>query len=156
MDGLLINTEPLYIIRDEIIFKQYQVDYNIDYHLRQIELRFEESFKLLANILNSTGMTVSSDEIKLLREKYQPDFTDIALMPGAKELFDEKINNNKDQNIVNLIKNFSLIICGDDNCVKEFGKYDVLIEKANLDLKDCVVLEDFLQGAKLALKSNLL
>ncbi|CAG8477581.1 29433_t:CDS:2, partial [Racocetra persica] len=42
-----------------------------------------------------------------------------------------------------------------DNCVKEFGKYDVLIEKANLDPKDCVVLEDSLQEAKLVLKSNL-
>ncbi|CAG8851299.1 36467_t:CDS:1, partial [Racocetra persica] len=68
------------------LYKQYQVDYNIDYHLRQMGLRFEKSCKLLANILNSTGMTVSSDEIRLLREKYRSDFTDIALMPGTEEL----------------------------------------------------------------------
>ncbi|CAG8841950.1 4727_t:CDS:1, partial [Racocetra persica] len=58
-----------------------------------MELRFEESCKLLANILNSTGMIVSSDEIKLLREKYRPDFTDVALMPGAKELVEYLIKN---------------------------------------------------------------
>lgn len=161
LDGLLINSEELYLEANKIYFKDFDFEFTQDLHKQGTGKKFELWIKTVIadSIINKSGEEILKERNKiffnLVREKLE-------LMPGAegflkmvKDNFKTSLVTSSKKNYVNLVfevldikKYFDLIITGE---TVVYGKPDpeCYLEAAKsleVSSNECVVVEDAPNG----------
>lgn len=173
MDGLLLNTEPIYSKCFQQIFEMSNKEWNEQFKTKLLGKREEE----VARVCVEEGeLNISIDEFRILARDIQHELmSTTTLMNGAYEILQKLSSMNlplalatsshlnvmkiKTQLHEELFQVFSVIITGDHSAVKH-GKPapDIFLEAArqlNIDSEKCLVFEDSPTGVRASLAANM-
>lgn len=84
LDGLLINSEELYLAANRVYFRQFDFDFTETLHKQGTGKKFAEWIKTVTDI-DLDGATILSERNKVFFELAK---SKLHLMPGARELLD--------------------------------------------------------------------
>lgn len=161
MDGLLINSEELYLEANKIYFKDFDFEFTEDFHKQGTGKKFEIWIKTIIpdSVINKSGEEILKERnqvfFKLVKKK-------LKLMPGARDFlnmekhhFKSALVTSSKKDYVNLVfditgikKYFDVIITGE---TVVYGKPDpeCYLEAAKslaVSPEECVVVEDAPSG----------
>lgn len=91
LDGLLINSEELYLAANKTYFKQFGFDFTEELHKQGTGKKFAEWIKTVTNI-DLDGATILAERNKVYFELAK---TRLKLMPGAKEILEHAKTHGK-------------------------------------------------------------
>lgn len=173
MDGLLLNTEPIYSKCFERIFQMNLKEWNEEFKTKLLGKREEE----VARVCVEEGeLNMSIEEFRIIARDIQHELmSTTTLMPGAEQILLQLSEKNlplalatsshfnvmkiKTQLHEELFQLFSVIITGDHSAVKH-GKPapDIFLEAArqlNIEPSKCLVFEDSPTGVRAGLAANM-
>lgn len=161
LDGLLINSEGLYLEADKMYFRDFDFEFTEDHHKQGTGKKFENWIKTVIpdSVINKSGEDILKERNKIFFELVKKK---LQLMPGtedflklAKDHFKTALVTSSKKNYVNLVfgitgikKYFDVIITGE---TVVYGKPDpeCYLEAAKLlgvEPGECVVVEDAPSG----------
>lgn len=164
MDGIIVDSEPLWEKSEIRLINQKGVKYNNSYREKIVGLNQVDSIKLLKKTfrLKSSIESIFEERIQILLDLYK---NELSLVPGITNLLEESLSHNlkiglasgSPMKVIDFvlkkfdIRNyFSTVVSSD--CV-ERGKPspDIYLKTAKLletDPKDCIAIEDSINGVK--------
>lgn len=161
LDGLLINSEELYLEANKIYFKDFDFEFTEDLHKQGTGKKFEHWIKTVVpdSLINKSGEDILKERNKIFFELVKKK---LKLTPGAedflnlvKDHFKTALVTSSKKDYVNLVfeiigikKYFDLIITGE---TVVYGKPDpeCYLEAAkslSITPEECVVVEDAPSG----------
>jgi len=174
MDGVMIDSEPLWEKAERILLGRRGIDYNPTYRDKIVGLNQKDSGRLLKETFNlpETIEELLSERIDLIVRIYEEE---LELVPGIKSFLRELKENgfliamasSSPLRVINLVLNkfslnefFSVVVSGES---VEFGKPapDIYLFTAGklgacpeqgrrIEPSECVVIEDSINGVKSA------
>ena len=174
MDGVIIDSEPLWEKAERILLARRGIDYNPTYRDKIVGLNQKDSGRLLKETFNlpETIEELLSERIDLIVRIYEEE---LELVPGIKSFLRELKENgfliamasSSPLRVINLVLNkfslnefFSVVVSGES---VEFGKPapDIYLFTAGklgacpeqgrrIEPSECVVIEDSINGVKSA------
>ena len=174
MDGVMIDSEPLWEKAERILLARRGIDYNPTYRDKIVGLNQKDSGRLLKETFNlpETIEELLSERIDLIVRIYEEE---LELVPGIKSFLRELKENgfliamasSSPLRVINLVLNkfslnefFSVVVSGES---VEFGKPapDIYLFTAGklgacpeqgrrIEPSECVVIEDSINGVKSA------
>ncbi len=170
MDGLLINSEELYLEANKVYFKDFDFEFTEDFHKQGTGKKFELWIKTIVpdSVINKSGEDILKERNKIFFDLVRKN---LKLMPGAgnflklaKDHFKTALVTSSRRDYVNLVfeitdikKYFDIIITGetvvygkpDPECYLEAAKSLGVIPK------ECVVVEDAPTGIMAGKNANM-
>ncbi len=166
MDGVMIESEPLWEKTERILLRRRNIDYNPTYRDKIVGLNQKDSARLLKETfgLPETVEEIIAERVGILISLYEkelelvPDL--IPLLEGLKRKdFLLALASSSPLRVINFVLDrfslhefFSVVISGDS---VELGKphpdiYLLTAKKLGVEPKECVVIEDSINGIKSA------
>ena len=172
MDGVMIDSEPLWEKTERILLRRRGMDYNPDYRDKIVGLNQNDSGRLLKNTFNlpETVEELLEERTEMLPGLYEKE---LELVKGLEPLLDEVITNHfllalassSPYKIIKFVLNkfslngfFRVVVSGD---FVELGKPDPDIylhtaKELGVTPAECVVIEDSINGLKAAQAAGML
>lgn len=166
MDGVMIDSEPLWEKTERILLGKRGIDYNPTYRDKIVGLNQNDSAKLLKETFNlpETIEEIISERIEILLGLYERELELVpGLLPLLKELKESDLllalASSSPLRVINFVldkfslrKFFSAVVSGD---FIELGKpnpdiYLCTAKKLGVKPRECVVIEDSINGVKSA------
>ncbi|HEX3035477.1 MAG TPA: HAD family phosphatase [Thermodesulfobacteriota bacterium] len=166
MDGVMIDSEPLWEKTERILMAQRNIDYNPIYRDKIVGLNQNDSAKLLRETFNlpKTIEEIITERIDILLTLYEKE---LELVKGLTDLLEElaqkgfllALASSSPRRAINFVLDnfslrdfFSVIVSGDDI---QLGKPhpDIYLHTAQrlyVKPEECVVIEDSINGVKSA------
>ncbi|MGI9534635.1 MAG: HAD family hydrolase [Thermodesulfobacteriota bacterium] len=161
MDGVIIDSEPLWEQSEKILINNYGMDYKTDYRDKILGLNQSDSARLIRETFNLklTIQEIIQKRLDILLSLYNKE---LKLIDGIEKILDESTKNFKvglasssPKNIIEFVldkfeisKYFQSVVSGD--CTKN-GKPepDIYLEAAKqlrTKPENCIVVEDSING----------
>ena len=180
MDGVMIDSEPLWEKAERILLARRGIDYNPTYRDKIVGLNQKDSGKLLKETFNlpETIEELLAERINLIVRIYEEE---LELIPSLKTILKElkksgfllALASSSPLRVINLVLNrfslnefFSVVVSGES---VEFGKphpdiYLITAKKLGacpeqglrIEPNECVVIEDSINGVKSAKSAGIL
>src|SRR3972149_9638798 len=166
MDGVMIDSEPLWEKAERILLARRGIDYNHTYRDKIVGLNQKDSGRLLKETFNlpETIEELLAERIDLIVRIYEEE---LELIPSLKTILKElkksgfllALASSSPLRVINLVLNrfslnqfFSVVVSGES---VEFGKphpdiYLYTSKKLGVAPRECVVFEDSINGVKSA------
>lgn len=166
MDGVMIDSEPLWEKTERILLGRRNIDYSPDYRDQIVGLNQKDSGRLLINTfeLNETIEEIISERVEILTAIYEKE---LEVVPGLIPLLSELRKNNyllavassSPLRVIDFVLDmfslhnyFSQVVSGE--CT-ENGKphpdiYLHTAERLGVKPRECVAIEDSINGVKSA------
>ena len=171
MDGVMIDSEPLWEKTETILLGRRNIDYDPDYRDKILGLKQEDSGKLLIDTfnLNESVEEIVMERLDILISIYEKE---LEMMPGLVPLLDKLreleipagVASSSPLRVINFVlKMFSLedyfssVVSGD--CTKK-GKphpeiYLQSADKLGVKPHECIAIEDSINGVKSATSAGM-
>src|SRR3990170_8594392 len=172
MDGVMIDSEPLWEKAERILLARRGIDYNPTYRDKIVGLNQKDSGRLLKETFNlpETIEELLAERINLIVRIYEEE---LELIPSLKTILKElkksgfllALASSSPLRVINLVLNrfslnqfFSVVVSGES---VEFGKphpdiYLSTARKLGVEPRECVVIEDSINGVKSAKSAGML
>ena len=172
MDGVMIDSEPLWEKAERILLARRGIDYNPTYRDKIVGLNQKDSGRLLKETFNlpETIEELLAERINLIVRIYEEE---LELIPSLKTILKElkksgfllALASSSPLRVINLVLNrfslnefFSVVVSGES---VEFGKphpdiYLYTAKKLRVEPEECVVIEDSINGVKSAKSAGML
>jgi len=180
MDGVMIDSEPLWEKAERILLARRGIDYNPTYRDKIVGLNQKDSGRLLKETFNlpETIEELLAERINLIVRIYEEE---LELIPSLKTILKElkksgfllALASSSPLRVINLVLNrfslnefFSVVVSGES---VEFGKPhpDIYLSTASklgacpeqgrrIEPRECVVIEDSINGVKSAKSAGML
>jgi len=172
MDGVMIDSEPLWEKAERILLARRGIDYNPTYRDKIVGLNQKDSGRLLKETFNlpETIEELLAERINLIVRIYEEE---LELIPSLKTILKElkksgfllALASSSPLRVINLVLNrfslnqfFSVVVSGES---VEFGKphpdiYLYTAKKLGVEPEECVVIEDSINGVKSAKSAGML
>ena len=180
MDGVMIDSEPLWEKAERILLARRGIDYNPTYRDKIVGLNQKDSGRLLKETFNlpETIEELLAERINLIVRIYEEE---LELIPSLKTILKElkksdfllALASSSPLRVINLVLNrfslnefFSVVVSGES---VEFGKPhpDIYLSTASklgacpeqgrrIEPEECVVIEDSINGVKSAKSAGML
>jgi HAD superfamily hydrolase (TIGR01509 family) len=160
LDGLLINSEELYLDANKVYFRKFGFDFSEDLHKQGTGKKFAEWIKTVTDI-DLDGETILKERNKVY---FELAGTRLHLMPGAKEVLEYAKQNGKtalvtssNQDYVDFVFNhtgiagyFDKVVAGDHVSKGKPDPEGYLMAAKDLGVEPatCVVFEDAPNGVQ--------
>ncbi len=166
MDGVMIDSEPLWEKTERILLAKRGIDYNPTYRDKIVGLNQNDSGRLMKETFNliETVEEIIAERIEILLDLYEKE---LELMPGLLPIlkglkeseFLLALASSSPIRVINFVldkfslrKFFSVVVSGD---FIELGKphpdiYIYTAKRLGIEPRECVVIEDSINGVKAA------
>lgn len=167
LDGLLINSEELYLKANRVYFAQFDFEFTDDLHRQGTGKKFAEWIKTVTNI-DVDGATMLAERNKVYFELAEKE---LHLMPGAIEVLEFAKANGKTAMVTSSNKDyvefvfdhtgiahyFEVVITGDQ---VEKGKPDpegylTAAQQLSIEPQTCIVFEDAPNGVEAGINAGM-
>lgn len=171
MDGVMIDSEPLWEKTETILLGRRNIDYDPDYRDKILGLKQEDSGKLLKDTFNLKEAVedIVTERLDILTTIYEKE---LEMMPGLVPLLDKLRGNempigvasSSPLRVINFVLHmfsleeyFSSVVSGD--CARE-GKphpeiYIKSAEKLGVQPHECIAIEDSINGVRSAISAGM-
>lgn len=172
MDGVMIDSEPLWEKTERILLSRKGIEYNPTYRDKIVGLNQNDSGNLLRETFNllETVEEIITGRIEILLGLYEKELELVpGLLPLLKELrksgFLLALASSSPFRVINFVLDrfslrefFSVVVSGD---TMPFGKPhpDIYLHTANnlgVEPRECVVIEDSINGVKSAKRAGMI
>ena len=172
MDGVIIDSEPLWEKAERILLGRRGLDYNPAYREKIVGLNQKDSGKLLKETFNlpETIEELLAERIEILLPLYEKE---LELVPGFITILKEikesgfllALASSSPYRVINFVLDkfslnqfFSVVVSGES---VEFGKpypdiYLYTAKKLGVKTEECVVIEDSINGVKSAKSAGMM
>jgi len=172
MDGVMIQSEPLWEKTERILLRRRSIDYNPTYRDKIVGLNQKDSAGLLKETfgLPETIEEIIAERVEILISLYEEE---LELVPGLVPLLEElkrkefllALASSSPLRVINFVLDrfslnefFSVVVSGDSI---EFGKphphiYLHTAKKLGVPPEKCLVIEDSINGVKSAKKAGMI
>jgi HAD superfamily hydrolase (TIGR01509 family) len=166
MDGVMIDSEPLWEKTERILLAKRGIDYNPTYRDKIVGLNQNDSGRLMKETFNliETVEEIIAERIEILLDLYEKE---LELMPGLLPIlkglkeseFLLALASSSPIRVINFVLDkfslrefFSVVVSGD---FIELGKphpdiYIYTAKRLGIEPRECVVIEDSINGVKAA------
>jgi len=171
MDGVIIDSEPLWEKSEKILLRKFDLEYNPVYREKILGLNQIDSAGLLRDTFNLeiTVQEIIDERLKILIDLYR---NELNLIDGIEKIISDSKKKNLKVGLASsspmyvvefvleffdIKKYFNTIVSGD--CTTN-GKPepDIYLEAASqleIDPRDCIAVEDSINGVKAAMKAGM-
>jgi HAD superfamily hydrolase (TIGR01509 family) len=171
MDGVMIESEPLWEKTERILLRRRSIDYNPTYRDKIVGLNQKDSAELLKETfgLPETIEEIIAERVEILISLYEEE---LELVPGLVPLLEElkrkefllALASSSPLRVINFVLDkfslgefFSVVVSGDS---VELGKphpdiYLHTTKKLGVPPEECLVIEDSINGVKSAKKAGM-
>ena len=172
MDGVIIDSEPLWEKAERILLARRGIDYNPTYRDKIVGLNQKDSGRLLKETFNlpETIEELLAERIEILLPLYEKE---LELVPGLITILKEvkesgfllALASSSPYKVINFVLGkfslnefFSVVVSGES---VEFGKphpdiYLYTAKKLRVEPEECVVIEDSINGVNSAKSAGML
>lgn len=166
MDGVMIDSEPLWEKTEHILLGRRDIKYTPDYRDKIVGLNQNDSGKLLIDTfgLNEKVEDIINERVEILTEIYEQELEVVAeLIPLLDELqehnFDLAVASSSPMRLINFVldmfslhKYFPIVVSGEctDDGKPHPAIYLHTAEQLEVNPSECVAIEDSINGVKSA------